>query len=349
MSGQTSVLPELLGQVGRTYRYRRWLEEGLQNLGSGPCPPLQRMVSYHLGFEDENGRRLTSYPGKLLRPSLLLFTCEALGGEPEAALPAAVALELVHSFSLVHDDIQDQDEERHGRPTAWRLFGPAQAINLGDGLRELGALALFELGRHFPSEVVLEASKLLSRATLEMIEGQVLDLALEAKAEATLKEYEAMALRKTGALLGAALGLGALLAGADDKMIAAFKGFGLLLGLAFQGRDDLLGIWGKQAQMGKAPKTDLLRRKKSLPIVLGLEREGAEGPLHEIYRGEALDEADLPRLIGLLEGLNGRGEAEAKVREYCHQALAGLEGLGLPDWARAEMAGLIRFLAVREF
>ncbi len=312
------------------------------------------MVSYHLGFEeDENGTRLAGYPGKLLRPLLLLFACEALGGEPEAALPAAVAVELVHSFSLVHDDIQDQDEERHGRPTAWRLFGPAQAINLGDGLRELGALALFELGRHFPPEVVLEASKALSRATLEMIEGQVLDLALEAKAEATLKEYEAMALRKTGALLGGALELGALLAGVDDKIIEAFKGFGCALGLVFQGRDDILGIWGEQARMGKAPKSDLLRKKKSLPIVLALDLErewnGAEGPLHEIYRREALDEADLPRLIGLLERLNIRGEAEAKVGEYCHQALAGLEGLGLPDWAQAEMEGLIRFLAVREF
>jgi geranylgeranyl diphosphate synthase type I len=348
MSGQASVLPGIPGRVGQAYRHR--LEEGLRGLigGGGSWALLQRMASYHLGFEDEVGARLAGYPGKLLRPSLLLFVCEALGGEPEAALPAALALELVHTFSLAHDDIQDRDEERHGRPTAWRLFGPAQAINLGDGLRELGALALFELERRFPPEVVLRASKILTRATLEMIEGQALDLALEEKVEVTLEEYEAMALRKTGALLGAALELGALLAGADDKL-EAFRSFGCALGLAFQGRDDILGIWGERARMGKAPKGDLLRKKKSLPIVLALEREGHGGPLHELYRREELAEADLPRLIGLLEGLDAHTEAEARVEQYSHRALAKLGGLSLPDWARTELEGLVRFLAMREY
>jgi len=347
------VMPRLLS------RYRREVEQGLRrSLSSilistgaviGMGSPLCRMIYYHLGFQDQDGRSLEGYPGKLLRPSLLLFACEALGGEPEAALPAAVALELVHSFSLAHDDLQDRDEERHGRPTAWRLFGPAQAINLGDGLRELGALTLFELEQHSPPGVVLKASKILAQATLEMIEGQTLDLDLEAKVEVKIEEYETMALRKTGALFGAALELGALFAGEDREVLETFRDSGRSLGLAFQGRDDVLGIWGEQARTGKAPKSDLLRKKKSLPIVLALEREGAEGPLHTIYRRREFSEADLPRIIELLEGFDVRAVAEAWVERYSHQALAGLERLALPDWARAELKELVRFLMVREY
>lgn len=355
MGGQSqiSALPESPG-VARILggAYRRQLEASLRSFINidGSRAPLGRMVAYHLGFEGEDGEKLSGYPGKLLRPGLLLFICEALGGEPGAALPAAVALELVHSFSLAHDDIQDQDEERHGRPAAWRLFGPAQAINLGDGLRELGSLALFGLESRFSPEVVLKAARILTQASLEMIEGQALDLALEAKAEVSLEEYETMTLRKTGALFGAACELGALLvgAGAEDKL-EPFRSFGLSLGLAFQGRDDLLGIWGERARMGKAPKSDLLRKKKSLPIVLALEQEGADGPLHELYRREELGQAELARVLELLEGLEAHAMAEAQIKRYCDRALAELGRLTLPNWARAELEGLIQFLATREY
>ncbi|MFQ6117849.1 MAG: polyprenyl synthetase family protein, partial [Candidatus Bipolaricaulia bacterium] len=316
----------------------RGLRESVAGLGG----PLYSMVRYHLGFDDG----AAGYSGKALRPSLLLFAHEALGGEPEKALPAAVALELVHSFSLVHDDIQDRDEERHGRPTVWRAIGPAQAINVGDALRELSALALLKLQGHFPAEVVLRASLTLDRATLEMIEGQWLDLAFEEQDEITVQDYLGMVERKTGALLGAALEIGALLAGAGEQIIGSFRRCGRELGLAFQIRDDLLGCWGDRTRTGKSTGNDILRRKKSLPIVCAIHSPRGD-ELRRIYR-RAPSEADLPRVLEILDGARAREEAEALAEEYCDRALAELEGVKLPRWAADGLEELAQFLLRRE-
>ena len=332
-----SVLPQILS------RYRGTIEQGLRESLADLDLPLYGMVRYHLGFGDGAAH----YLGKALRPSLLLFAHEALGGEPGEALPAAVALELVHSFSLVHDDIQDRDEERHGRPTAWRRFGEAQAINVGDALRELAALALLKLEEDFPAEVALRASAVLDRATLEMIEGQWLDLAFEEQDEVTLGDYLGMVERKTGALFGAALELGALLALAVEGVIRAFRGCGRRLGLSFQIRDDLLGCWGDAARTGKSTENDILRRKRSLPIIYGMNGPRGE-ELRRIYR-RVPSEADLPQVLEILDEVRARERAEALAVEHCRLALAELEGVELPGWAREGLEELARYLVTRDY
>ena len=336
MGNQTLAGPWILG------RYRGKIERGLREFVADFELPLYRMVRYHLGFEGQP----QGYGGKALRPSLLLLAHEALGGEPEGALRAAIAVELAHNFSLVHDDIQDRDEERHGRPTVWQVAGEAQAINVGDALRELSALALISLQEGFPPETVLQASQVLNRAVLEMIEGQYLDLSFEDRLDITAQDYLGMIERKTGALLGAALEIGALLAGTDGQIVRSCESCGRKLGCCFQIRDDLLGIWGDQIQTGKSTASDILRRKKSLPIVYALNGEHGN-KLRAIYRRPPA-EADLSQVLEILERVGAREEAEALAGEYCNQALAELEGAELPQWAWEGLEELVQFLLRRE-
>ncbi|MFQ6090809.1 MAG: polyprenyl synthetase family protein [Candidatus Bipolaricaulia bacterium] len=341
MTGQALAAPRILG------RYRGAIERELRELVADHKLPLYQMIRYHLGFEDRDGGNIDHYAGKALRPSLLLFAHEALGGELREALPAAVAVELTHSFSLVHDDIQDRDLERHGHPAVWQLFGVGQAINAGDALRELAALSMLELQGRFPPEVILGALQLLDRATLEMIEGQYLDLGFEAQSKVTIQDYLEMIERKTGALLGAALEIGAKLAGGDQQVIQSFKNCGRRFGLCFQIRDDILGIWGDRSRTGKSTTTDILRRKKSLPIVYLLNSpQGAE--LRPIYQKAALDKGDLRSVMEMLDEAGAREWSEGIAEEHCRQALAELKGMELPRWAGELLEELAQFLLTRE-
>lgn len=224
-----------------------------------------RMSGYHMGWLDEHGRERPNVAGKLVRPSLCLWACEACGGNADDAIPAATAVEWVHNFTLVHDDIQDGDRDRHGRPTVWAVWGVAQAINAGDALH---ALAFRVLTRSVINpERRLCAVRALSTATLEVVEGQCLDLALEGRVEIPLRGYLRMVRAKTGALLGAALEMGALVGGAPEAAVRRFRRAGYLLGLAFQMRDDWLGTWGDSALTGKSSAGDIGRRKASYPLV----------------------------------------------------------------------------------
>lgn len=334
---RTATLPELLS------RYRGGLEQALREVAFARELPLYRLIRYHLGFgEDGEG----NYLGKALRASLALFACEALTGDWRPALPAAVAVELVHSFSLVHDDIQDRDEERHGRPTVWRLWGIGQAINVGDALRELAALSLHRL-KGFPAEVILRAARVLDEAVLAMIEGQYLDLSYEERWDLTVQDYLEMVGRKTGALIGVALELGALLARPEeDDLHQRFREAGRWLGLAFQAKDDLLGIWGDPRQTGKSASSDLRNRKKTLPIVYALnEPDGQE--LRQLYSLPRLGEAELARILELLGRCGAREWAQARAEEFCERARAQLEG-SLPGWARRLWDELLEFIVQRE-
>ncbi|MPZ24789.1 MAG: polyprenyl synthetase family protein, partial [Dehalococcoidia bacterium] len=245
-------------------RYREPLGAALRQALEGADLPIYGMARYHLGWQDREGNT-TEAEGKALRPVACLLSCEALGGNFERALPAAAAIELVHNFSLVHDDIQDGDEERRGRPTVWKLWGAAQAINAGD---LLWALANRVLARAtWPAAAVAAGMEALNDAALRMIEGQYLDLAFEGQTGVGVDDYLAMTGRKTGALFGAALELGALAAGADNRARDSLRESGENLGVSFQIHDDVLGIWGDSALTGKSARNDILRRKKSLPLL----------------------------------------------------------------------------------
>ena len=241
---------------------------------SGTYSELIAMVAYHHGWTGENAGR-----GKRVRPLLTVLACHACGGDWHTALPAASAVELIHNFSLVHDDIEDQSATRRGRPTMWARWGVAQALNTGDALFALARLSLHRLlGIGLPAPAVLAVQERLDRACFSLTQGQHLDIAFETRDEVHQPAYLEMVEGKTAALLSAAPSIGASVAGAALPRVEQMERFGRHLGLAFQMQDDILGIWGDPAVTGKPSGDDLVCRKKTLPTLLGLERS-------DVFRG----------------------------------------------------------------
>jgi len=319
-------------------RYRKRIEDGLDRaIRRGDR--YGSILRYHVGLEDERGAPQRAM-GKLLRPSLVLFVAEELGADPAAALPAAVGIELVHNFSLIHDDIQDRDRTRRGRPTVWSLHGEAQAINAGD---LMFALAIGESLRSGP-----EAARLLVDASTEMIEGQFLDLGNEG-CEISIEEYRRMIDRKTGALLRCALRLGARIAGASSDIDAALLRAGLALGRAFQVRDDLLGVWGDEEVTGKPEGSDIRRKKNAYPIVaaIAIADGGTRARLAAIYRRESLNDDDVAETISLFDRLDVRASGEREIDEQLAEAHDVLAEVPLSERGREELSELIGYLARR--
>ncbi|HXG42497.1 MAG TPA: polyprenyl synthetase family protein [Dehalococcoidia bacterium] len=332
-------------------RYRPELEAALRSFLSRQDPPLlYRMVRYHLGWEDADGRPQAGSGGKALRPVLCLLSCEAVGGAWPSALPAAVALELVHNFSLVHDDIQDRDRERRHRPTVWAVWGEAQAINAGDALLAAAQLALAHLPEAgVPHERAVAAAQALAAATLEMVEGQVLDLQFEGRERVSLDEYLDMVSRKTGALFDAALRLGAMVGCDRSDVWEAMGRVGRLLGLAFQVRDDMLGVWGQEERTGK-PAADVRRRKKGLPVVYALSQGGpAAEAVNRAYASASISDQEVGEVVRALEEAGARDYCLALAREKKAEALATLSRLDLSPEPKRELEELAEFLLEREF
>jgi geranylgeranyl diphosphate synthase type I len=306
------------------------------------------MLRYHLGWEDAEGRP-ADHPGKALRPALCLLACEAAGGDYRRALPAAAAVELAHNFSLVHDDIQDRDALRHHRPAVWTVWGEAQAINAGDALAALARIAVLglrETGATDPA--VIEAARLLDERTLEMVEGQAMDIAFEASMDVSIDNYMQMAAKKTGALFDCALAIGALAADAPASTVDAMGRCGRLLGEAFQARDDILGVWGAPGQTGKPAGADIRRRKKSLPVVYALSRPGS-APVHAAYESAELREEDVAEVVRALDACGARTYCEGVARERSQAALAALAGLDLAPGPAAELREVAAFLVERDY
>ncbi len=287
------------------------------------------MAAYHMGWVDAGGRPHDAPGGKLVRPSLCLWACEAAGGDPALALPAAAALEWVHNFTLIHDDIQDGDHERHHRPTVWSIWGVAQGINAGDALHAMAFESLLAPGPH-PGRR-LRAARALVRAVLEVIEGQCLDLALEGRPHCPPASYLRMARAKTGALLGASLQLGAIMGGARPAAVGKLRKAGRLLGLSFQVRDDWLGIWGEPALTGKSRDCDLGRRKVTYPVVVGYAAmlPAERRRFRALFRSEAGDATAVEALRDRLEAAGARELSAAAARRFARQAIEVVAGSGL--------------------
>ncbi len=340
-------------------RYKDTVEYALH----GSVPPFQGdglylTLHYHLGWVDRDGDPAATplSQGKALRPTLCLFACEALRADPALALPAAAALELIHNFSLVHDDIQDQDIERRHQPTLWKLWGIPRALAAGSGLQAVGDLTLLNVaGPLVPAETALRVSRILSECSLEMMQGQCLDLQFESRTNILADDYLQMIAFKTGALIRSGLEIGALLASNDPATFRAFSAFGDGVGRAFQIRDDYLGIWGNQATTGKAAGNDIRRRKKTFPVVYALEKaDGSDREdLMRIY-GDGDGPADMPdedvaRVLDILEEVGAREQSHRITQASANQALESIGGLRLPSWAQSEAESLVDFLANREF
>lgn len=281
---------------------------------------MHRILAYHLGWEGEGAG--PEARGKRIRPLLVLLTAAAAGGTWENALPAAAAVELLHNFSLIHDDIQDQSDLRRGRPTVWKLWGIAQAINAGDALFTLAYLALHDLSNTPARSTALAAGRVFGQACFALTQGQYLDLHYQARGDLSLEAYWPMVSGKTAALLSACTELGARVAGAPEEIIAAYARFAHKLGLAFQALDDLLGIWGNEALTGKSSASDLLTGKKSLPVLYGLAQGGAFAARWS--QGFRTIE-NLPELVALLEASGAHQYTQLQADELTDQALQALE------------------------
>lgn len=302
---------------------------------------IRRIALYHFGWEHADGTPAAGNSGKAIRPALVLAAVRALGGQHANAVRAAAAVELIHNFTLLHDDVMDRDTTRRHRPTAWTVFGDADAILAGDALQALAQRLLAE----DPHPASSAAAARLASCVVELCAGQHADTDMERRGpdEVTLDECLAMAEAKTGALLGCACALGALYAGAGDEDVEALDAFGREAGLAFQLIDDVIGIWGDPSRTGKAAGADLIARKKSLPVVAALvSGTPAAAELAMLY-GVPYEEGELDRTVLAVERAGGRDWAQVQAADRMSRAMHELSR-AVPD---PEAAGGL--LALAEF
>ena len=377
-------------------RARVLVEPSLRQAVERLDPQIAPLALYHFGWADEHGQPATAGSGgKGIRSALAVLSAEAASAPAEAGVPGAVAVELIHNFSLLHDDIIDGDAERRHRPTVWAVFSQGEAIIVGDALHTLafdvllggaaggmgsavgrtaaggagsaagatteggagsaagrttaGGAAAVE-ANDAATEASGTAASRLASATAAMIAGQSRDMAFNERMDVTPEQCLAMEADKTGALLGYASSVGAVLAGADAEVITALESYGSKLGLAFQAADDLLGIWGDPAVTGKPVGNDLRERKKSFPVVVALSQQTAasEELASILSQDTALNETDIARATELVEQAGGKESATAAAHDYLHQALACIQTAPLAAPAVEELTHLARFVVARD-
>jgi geranylgeranyl diphosphate synthase type I len=290
---------------------------------------FHEMLTYHMGWTGEGAG--TQATGKRIRPLITLLSVASINNDGSKrgsgnnwlhAVSLAAAIELVHNFSLVHDDIQDNSELRRGRKTAWVKWGAPMAINVGDALFVIANQSALSLNEHYPAEMVVRASSLLNDCCLALTQGQFLDMSYEERSDLTMEDYWPMIGGKTSALLSVCTQIGALLGYAQEEKIELYRLFGYNLGLAFQVQDDILGIWGNEALTGKSAASDLVEGKNSLPILFALEKNGEfakrwhQGPI-------TVDEVGA--VAALLDDEGGKAYAEKMSEELTQKALGYLQ------------------------
>ncbi|MEK6255979.1 MAG: polyprenyl synthetase family protein [Chloroflexota bacterium] len=304
---------------------------------------LHEMLTYHMGWQGPGSGPVAQ--GKRIRPILTLLSLAAAGGDWELGLPAAAAVELIHNFSLIHDDIQDDSELRRGRETVWKIWGVPQAINAGDALFSLAHLSMQQLNGSITFEQKWAAGNVLRRASLILTQGQFLDLDYEARGDLTVDSYWPMIQGKTASLLSACAEIGAILAGVSTQAQSAYCEFGNYLGLAFQVHDDYLGIWGNAAQTGKSAESDLLTGKKSLPILYGLKNNDK---FAKKWQNGSVTTEIVPQLVQMLDEEGAKELTIQKVDHLSEHALAALEQAGATGEAKQTLQELTELLAKRE-
>jgi len=285
----------------------------MKNYDSGD---LYDLLAFHMGWSAYNDSPATK--GKRIRPLMVTLCTAAAGGEWRNALPVAAGVELIHNFSLIHDDIEDNSPLRRGRPTLWKKWNIPLAINAGDAMFTLAHLAVLQLENIVSKTIALQAIQLLHETCLRLTSGQHLDITYENRDFLELEAYWPMVQGKTAALLAACTELGPLIADSDQGTRAAFREFGYALGLAFQALDDLLGIWGDSALTGKSAESDLITRKKSLPILYGLS---VNGKFASRWRQGSISTTELREVAGLLEGEGAREYTQKIADQYTTRAL----------------------------
>lgn len=304
---------------------------------------LKEMLSYHLGWDVDTNRN--EVQGKRIRPLLVLLACAACNDNRwEKALPGAAAVELLHNFSLIHDDIEDRSPLRRGRETVWKKWGEALAINAGDALFSLSFEALHNLKDTCSDDVVIQALKILNTTCVKLTGGQHLDISYENERSIGLEDYWRMIEGKTAALISASVQLGSLIGGASDQTQQHLAEFGRSLGIAFQIQDDWLGIWGDAARTGKSTESDLLTGKKSLPIVFALQNDGK---FAERWLAGPIQPDEVEYLAHLLMEEGAQTYTEKQAEDYTHQALQSLTSANLTNQAGQALHELALMLLKR--
>jgi geranylgeranyl diphosphate synthase, type I len=307
---------------------------------------MRRIAGYQLGWWDVDGRATPGHAGKAIRPTLAVLAAEAACGEPERGVPVAVAVELVHNFSLLHDDIMDRDVERRHRPTGWVAFGESQALLAGNAMLVAAVETLARDERRGARTVTV-----LLDAVQRLISGQSADLALEQRNDVGLPDVLEMECGKTAALLSVSMTAGALAGGADDDAVEHLRRAGEAVGLAFQLIDDVLGVVGDPSATGKSASSDVLAGKRSAPIVAALGsglRESNE--LAELLAdGPPKSEQDVRRAVRLIETAGGLRWAKHEARRLLGEALAELAATELPNRPALDQIGdLARYIVNRD-
>ncbi|MFC1997396.1 polyprenyl synthetase family protein [Chloroflexota bacterium] len=310
-----------LDQLIQTYRpaIENALHQTVERVNGRDLEDLYEMMAYHLGWIGENaGSKAT---GKRIRPLLMLLTTQAAGGDWNNSLPAAAAVELIHNFSLIHDDIEDNSPLRRGRPTIWSKWGIPLAINTGDAMFTLAHLTMFDLDKNINPQIKLESVEILQSTCLHLTQGQHLDISYENEQVLPIDAYWPMIRGKTAALISACTEIGALIADVDKEIREAYRQFGMDLGLAFQALDDILGIWGDSGKIGKSIASDLVTGKKSLPVLYGLSQNGK---FAKRWFSGPIEPDEVLALASLLETEGAKDYTQKKANRLTDSALYAL-------------------------
>jgi len=281
------------------------------------------MMHYHMGWVDADLNPVMVKSGKRIRPLSCLLTCAAIGGNWQQAIPAAAAIELLHNFSLIHDDIEDAGLTRRGRDTVWKIWGIEQAINIGDAMFALAHLAMNRLIEHgVTADIVIQALRRFDETSIHLTQGQHADMDFETRNHVTVEEYVAMITGKTAVMLALCTELGALIAGAAPQIVQHYHQFGRSLGLAFQIIDDILGIWGDENLTGKSAATDILTKKKTFPVLYGLSQSRE---LQTLYANNEANDSFVINVVNLLDQYGAYDYARQTALTHSQNALSHLE------------------------
>lgn len=327
-------------------RFRPTIEPALRAAVEGLHPDLVRVCGYHVGWWDREGTETPTGGGKAVRPALALLAAEAAGGSVERGVPAAVAVELIHNFSLLHDDVMDGDLERRHRPTAWVAFGQGSAILAGDALFTLAIDMVLRSSR----DRGREGAALLLETTQRLIWGQAEDASFESRKRVSSQEVIAMCAGKTAALLACSCELGALLAGASSSLRSTLRDFGFHLGIAFQAVDDIIGIWGDPEVTGKPVYSDLRNNKKTLPVAAALSStSGDAAELGNLIDTGLSGDGDLQRAAGLIEAAGGREWTNSLAEGEMELALQAIRSAGVAESVARDLEEVAMFVTLRSF
>lgn len=282
-------------------------------------------------------RHISLAGGKRIRPIMCILSCEASGGNRDDALQTATAIELIHTFTLVHDDIMDNDEMRRGRPAVHVVYGMPTAILAGDLLYAKA----FEVCDP-------RTTRVLARASTEICEGQELDMSFEERIDVSENEYMEMIRKKTAVLLEASMRSGAIIAEAPSDITENISSFGMNLGMAFQVQDDILGLTADEAKLGKPVGSDIVEGKKNLLIIKALENL-VDGKRNELFSlmGKGGTPEQMKCAIDLVESSGAFEYCKEKAESFITDAMDALDRI--PDsTARSELREVAEFVVKRD-